>query len=70
MLAVELILSIVNITTIKNFCRLFAEFLQSFQTVSYCEVYMRYFIFELWLQMQVKNDRSKFSNLSNWKEEA
>ena len=28
-------------------------------------------IFELWLKIKVKNDhRSKFSNLSNWKEEA
>ena len=35
-----------------------------------CEVY-EIIHFELRLQMRVKNDnRSKFSNLSNWKEEA
>ena len=39
--------------------------------MKWCEVYMKQFIFELRLWMKVKCDhRSKFSNLSNWKEEA
>ena len=39
--------------------------------IKWCEVYMKQFIFELRLWMKVKCDhRSKFSNLSNWKEEA
>ena len=50
----------------------FQTLIRSVTTLQFCpEVYMKLFIFALRLQMKVKNDhRSKFSNLSNWKEEA
>ena len=47
----------------------FVKFMSS-RAVKWCEMYMK-FIFVLRLSMKVKNDhRTKFSNLSNWKEEA
>ena len=48
----------------------FIEFISS-RAVKSCETYMKQFIFVLRYEMKVKCDhRSKFSNLSNWKEEA